>query len=186
MPDPTTRSDSTNQGDTAVTKTGSWMSDVQRILALAFVGTFCVAFLMMVGRLVIFGAIDDVVDILKILIPAAITLVTGVVGYFYGSSKSKENAEASQAQLVDKLTSTPPGTIPPTPGTVPPAGTPTPWWSLLTEAEKSAINTLSASDAHVRTIATAMASGGANADDLEYLVTVGVLTADRAAAIKAT
>lgn len=157
-----------------------WMADVQRALALIFVGSFCIGFLFMVGKVVFRGNVDQNLDILKIIIPAAITFVGAVIGYFYGSSKSKDQSDASQQRVVDKLTSAPPGTLPPNPTAPVP-----PWWGRLTDEEKNAITAASAGDPRIAAFVTASQVGAANVDDLNYLVSKNLLTQERLAVISA-
>lgn len=99
-----------------------------------------------------------------------------------GSDKKDDAQTAVAKSLADKV---------PTPPTAPPAPiapapvTPTPWWSKLTDAEKNAITAAAPGDPRVQGIVAAMTAGAANADDLAYLVSKGLLTADRPAAIQA-
>lgn len=162
------------------TETPGAMADVQRALALFFVGTFCLIVVIMVIRVTFWGDIPTVSDILKIIIPAMINLVTFVAGYFYGSSKAKDQSDASQQRVVDKLTSTAPGSLPPPPPIVPVA----PWWGKLTDAEKNAI-AAAAADPRVAAFVTASTVGAATPDDLAYLASKNLLTPERAAAIQA-
>lgn len=158
----------------------TWMTDVQRALAILFVGTFCLIVVVMVIKVTFWGDIPTVSDILKIIIPAMINLVTFVAGYFYGSSKAKDQSDASQQRVVDKLTSTPPGTLPPTPSLAVVA----PWWSKLADTEKAAITAAGPNDPRIAAVIMAMTAGAATPDDLAYLVSKGLLTQERADAIK--
>ena len=156
-----------------------WMSDVQRALAIILVATFAAALLLMVVRVTFWGDIPTVADILKILIPALINVVTFVLGYFYGSSKAKEAADAGQQKIVDKLTSpTPPAGAPAAPTVV------VSWWSLLTAPEQAAIEAAAPADARVAAILTALKTGKAEAPDLADLVAKGLLTQTRADMLK--
>lgn len=171
-----------DQGADAVKPTGSWMGDVQRALAILIIGCLVVATTALIIRLVISAQIDDVVDVAKIMLAALVNMGLIALGFFFGSSKSKEAADAGQQQLVDKLTSTPPGTLPPAPG----AAAATPWWTKLTDAEKSALTADDAGDARTKAIVTAMTTGAATPDDLDYLVSKGLLTKERADEIAAS
>lgn len=157
-----------------------WMSDVQRALAIILVATFSVALLVMVVRVTFWGDIPTISDILKIMVPALINVVTFVLGYFYGSSKAKDTSDTSQQKIVDKLTSTP-TPIAPAPAVA--------WWTKLSDSEKTAITTAQglgsvSPDARVAAFVTASQVGAATPDDLNYLVSKGLLTAARANEIK--
>lgn len=153
------------------------MGDVQRALSFAIIGAFCVMLLGMAFKVMWAGAVEENIDILKIALPAAITFAGTCLGFYFGSNKSKEATDAGQQQLLDKLT--PPAA--PTP-TVPVP----PWWSRLNDAEKNAITAAAGADPRVQAFVTASQVGAATPDDLDYLVSKGLLTADRAAAIKAS
>lgn len=163
----------------------TWMSDVQRALAIVLVGTFALTLVLLIIRIVIWGDPPTLVDLVKTLISALINVVMLVLGYFYGSSKAKEQSDASQQQIVEKLTSTnPPGT----PGPVAPIAAPVvvvAWWSLLTPAEQAAVTATASTDPRVQAFVTAAGTGRATADDLTYLVGKGLITQDRATAIAA-
>lgn len=164
--------------------TESWMADVQRALAIVIVGTFALSLLMMALRMTFWGPVDDILDLLKTLVSALINVVMLVLGYFYGSSKAKEQSDTSQQKIVEKLTSTDPAG---TPGPVAPAP-PTvkvSWWSLLTSTEQAAIEAAAAGgDAAVQTIEAAFKSGNAQAPDLAALVAKNLLTQERASIIQ--
>ncbi len=167
-------------GDQAVES--GWMADVQRALAIVLVGTFALTLLLLTVRIIIWGDPPTMVDLLKTLISALINVVMLVLGYFYGSSKAKEQSDTSQQKIVEKLTSTaPPG---PTGPVAPLPGPSTaPWWGKLTDAEKNAITAEGVNDPRVAAFITASTTGAATPDDLAYLVTKGLLTQDRATAI---
>lgn len=172
--------------DTATNGTAAWMSDVQRALALVLVGTFAFALVLLTIRLVIWGDPPTLIDLVKTLISALINVVMLVLGYFYGSSKAKEQSDNSQQKIVEKLTSTqPPGP----PGPVAPAPAPTivvAWWSVLTPGEQAAITAAVPGDPRVAAFAAAAQSGKAAVVDLDYLVAKGLLTPERAAIIGTT
>lgn len=173
-----------DETSTAVNST-SWMSDVQRALALILVGTFALTLMMLTIRVVIWGDPPTLVDLIKTLISALINVVMLVLGYFYGSSKAKEQSDSSTARVVEKLTSPPPnGPVAPVPS--PPAAPAIAWWSLLTEEEKTGITAAAATDPRVQVFAAAAAIGRATPDELAYLVSKGLLTPERATAIQAT
>lgn len=163
----------------------TWMSDVQRALALVLVGTFALTLVLLTIRIIIWGDPPTLVDLMKTLISALINVVMLVLGYFYGSSKAKEQSDSSQQKIVEKLTSTaPPG---PT-GPVAPVPGPTivvAWWSVLTPEEQAAITAAATADPKIQAFVTAAGVGKASQDDLTYLVTKGLLTQDRATVIAA-
>lgn len=97
-----------------------------------------------------------------------------------GSDKKDDAQTAVSKALADKV---PAPAVPPL--VAPAPAPPTPWWSKLTDAEKSAVTTAGTADPRVQGIVNAMTAGAATADDLAYLVLKGLLTADRPAAIQA-
>lgn len=156
---------------------GGWMAEVQRLLSIIIIATFCTMLLAMTLKVVWVGTVADNLDILKIALPAAITFAGTCLGFYYGSSKSKEQADTAQQSLMDKLT-------PPAAPTPPSAPVP-PWWARLTDDEKTKITAEAANDARVQAFITASQVGAATKDDLQYLVTKGLLNQDRADAIAA-
>lgn len=95
-----------------------------------------------------------------------------------GSDKKDDAQTAVSKALADKVAPSPGAPTPPT-APVPP------WWSRLTDAEKNAITTAGATDPRIAAFITASQVGAATSDDLTYLVSKGLLTQDRADAIKA-
>lgn len=160
-----------------------WMSDVQRAIALILVGTFAILCIIGTIRLVILGDSASITDMSKTLQAALVNMALIALGFFFGSNMSKMLADAGQQKIVEKLTSTappgPPGPVAPIPPAV------VAWWSLLTDAEKTAITAAAPADAKVQSFVTASSTGKAAPDDLAYLVTKGLLTQDRATAIQA-
>lgn len=160
-------------------------ADVQRTLALLLVGTFAFTLLLLTVRIVVWGDPTTMADLIKTLISALINVVMLVLGYFYGSSKAKEQSDTSQQKIVEKLTSTaPPG---PT-GPVAPIPGPTvvvAWWSLLTESERAAVSAAAQTNAKAAAFMSAAQTGKGTSDDLIDLVNQGLLTTERAAAIQA-
>ncbi len=169
--------------DDATNGNGGWMGDVQRALALLIIGLLCVAAFGLVTRLIVSAGVDDVVDLAKIMLAALVNMGLIALGFFFGSSKSKETADAGQQKIVDKLTSTnPPG--PPGPVAPVPAALTVPWWTVMTEDERNAVS--ADLDARVQAFVVLAKAGRASPDDLTYLVGKNLLTAERAAAILAS
>lgn len=177
--------DAQSPADSTNGTTTTFMSDVQRVLALILVGSFAIIMLVMAMRLTFMGQPTDITDILKTLISSLINVVMIVLGYFFGSSKSKEQSDTSQQKIVEKLTSTQP---PNGSGPVAPVPAPTvvvAWWSLLTDAERTAIDVAATTDPRVKAFADSAATGKATVEDLDYLVIKNLLTQERATAIAA-
>lgn len=165
--------------------TGGWMSDVQRWIAIALIGTFAFAIIITTIRLVIWGDPPTTLDVVKTLHAAMINMAMVVLGYFFGSSKSKEGADASQQRIVEKLTATappgPPGPVAPVPSPVVVIS----WWSLLTDAERAAISAAAPTDSKSAAFMAAAQTGKATADDLAAMVAKGFITQDRAVVVSA-
>ena len=168
-----------------------WMSDVQRALALTLIGTFAITVIGSTLRVVLSGDVASVADMAKTLQAAMVNMSLIALGFFFGNTMAKMAQDAGQQKVVDKLTSTQPpngGPVAPVPSTdlpAAPASTITPWWTMLGEAEKTAITAAGVTDPRVAAFVMASTTGSANADDLAYLVSKGLLTQDRANAIKA-
>lgn len=156
-----------------------WMEDVQRALALGLVITFCVSLLLVMVRLVVWGDPPTMIDVAKLLLNALINVVMLVLGYFYGSSKAKEQSDTSTQRMMEKMTP-----AAPPPPAAPPAAVIAAWWGKLTEEEKTAITAAAPADARVSAFMTASAVSTATPDDLAYLVSKGLLTQARADEIK--
>lgn len=93
-----------------------------------------------------------------------------------GSDKKDDAQTAVSKALADKV---------PVPATVSvPAAVAAPWWGKLTDLEKNVISANAKDDPRLAAFMTAAAAGAANADDLSYLVSKGLLTQDRATAIQ--
>lgn len=161
---------------------GSWVIDIQRGLAWSIVLVFSCILVVLVVRVVWVATSSELLALLQQGFGVLTNVVLLIVGYFFGSSKSSQSKDETQNKIVEKLTSTqPPGS----PGPVAPVAAPVvvAWWSLLTEAEREAITAAAPSDPLVRTFVAASATGKANAEDLNHLVSAGLLTAERAAVI---
>lgn len=162
---------------TEVSASTQGMSNVQRTLALIIVLTFAVSLLMATGRFVTIGEAAALNDMAKTLQAAAVNMALIALGFYFGSSTSKVASDASSQKILDKLTSNP---LPPSPN----GNGNGAWWSKLTDAEKTAITNYATKDPRVSAFIMASTSGTAAADDLDYLVTLALLTSERAAAIK--
>lgn len=117
---------------------------------------------------------------LMILMLGALTTKFGdVVVYWIGSSAGLSDKDAAQHASTERL-------IDAVSTSVPADGKPaTPWWGQLTDAEKASITQAAGHDARIKAFMDASAAGAATADDLAYIVSTGLLTQDRAAAISA-
>lgn len=156
-----------------------WMSDVQRVIALILVGTFAALVFIATARLVINGESQLLNEMAKTLQSALVNMSLIALGFFFGSNSSKVASDAG-AQRILEAAVTP--KVPPPPG----MGSGQPWWPKLTEAERTAIANAKSADPKIDAFITAATSGAATADDLTYLVSKGLLTPDRTAAIQGT
>lgn len=113
-----------------------------------------------------------------------ITSINWWMGSAKGSDANNKMADAN-SEVVRKLSTTV-GTG----GNGPQPSVPVPpWWSRLSDAEKNAITAASVGpppDPRVAAFVTASQVGAATPDDLAYLVSKGLLTQDRADAVKGT
>lgn len=161
------------------TESQGWMSDVQRVIGLLLVGTIALCTVGATIMLIVSSAPDgSLVDMAKTLQAAVVNMTLIALGFFFGSNMSKVVADAGQQKIVEKLTS------PTVPAPVAVAAVIAPWWSKLTDTEKNVIAANAKDDPRVNTFMTASASGAATTDDLDYLVTKGLLTQARADEIK--
>lgn len=124
----------------------------------------------------------EVNQILLIMLGGLTTKFGDVVVYWIGSSAGSSEKDAATAANTDKLihavsTSSPTGTG----GGAVASGQP--WWSKLTEEEKAAITALAGTDPRVREFMDKSSAGNATAEELAYVVGLGLLTQDRAAAL---
>lgn len=165
-------------GDTQ--QPSGWMSDVQRALALLIIGVIVMTAAALVLRMIISGDIAAVIDLAKSTLSNLTNMGLIALGFFFGNTKAKIDTDAGQQKVMDKLTSTPPGSLPPQP----PGQSPTPWWSKLTDAEKTAITAAAPNDPRVNAFVIASATGAAAEDDLTYLASKNLLTPERVDEIK--
>lgn len=117
-----------------------------------------------------------------------IKMAADSIGYQYNSSAGSDKKDDTQAKVADKLASA----VAPLPGAPTNGGAPgTPsapvvaWWPLLTDTERNAIQSAVPNNPQLAAIMTAMQAGKGTKADLEYLVTRGMLSADRADVIGA-
>lgn len=174
----------------ATNKTGNgadgWMADVQRALALLLIGLICLAAFALVGRMIFSADIASVTDLTKIMLAAVVNMGLIALGFFFGSSQSKEKADASQQKVVERLTGAAPApAVPSTPAAPSAPAVVVAWWSLLTDAERDAVTAASATDSGAAAFLAAAKAGKASDTDLANVVSLGLLTQDRADAIKA-
>lgn len=156
---------------------GGWMGDVQRALALAIIGLLVLVSFMLSARLVWSADTNSILDLTKIMLAALVNMGLIALGFFFGSSKSKQESDATTAAQFEKLL---PPSAPVTPAPTNPAAPVPPWWSRLTDIEKNAITTAAVNDPRVAAFITASQVGAATPDDLAYLVLKGLLTQVRA------
>lgn len=171
-------------GDQADTNTG-WMSDVQRALALLLIGTVAFMVIALTIRIVISGDLPTIAALLKELKDALTNMSLIALGFFFGNTMAKMAQDVGQQKVVDKLTSNAPppsGPVAPVPASIVVLA----WWSLLTDAEKTAITAAAANDPRIQNFVTTAGTGKAAPDDLAYLVSKNLLTQDRATAIQST
>lgn len=117
-------------------------------------------------------------ETLTLLVGALATNFSNVVGYWIGSSSGSTAKDEQNAKVAEKLAEK----------VMPQAPAPTaPWWNKLTDAERAAIEgaaTAATPDTRAAEFITAAKLGAASGEDLNYLTTKGLLTADRALEIQ--
>jgi hypothetical protein len=131
--------------------------------------------LMATARLVWSAEVDSIEDLVKSLGSSLVNMGLIGLGFFFGNTSAKLAADRGQQRLMERLTSAPPGTLPP-----PPTNGPQPWWPKLAEDEKTKLTDAATNDQRVRAFITASMIGAATPDDLAYIVTAGLLTQARA------
>lgn len=146
-----------------------WIPDMQSIAACAII-LICAAALF-VRMFHPSGIEDKMLDTMITILFS--TCLVGVFQYLFGSSRGSDKKDDTIA------TALPPA---PEPAPVPSA---TPWWSRLTDEEKSAVTAAVSTDPRVASFVTASQVGAAGVDDLNYLVSKGLLKQDRVATISA-
>lgn len=109
-----------------------------------------------------------------------ITSINWWMGSAKGSDANNKMADAN-SEVVRKLSTT----VGTGNGQQPNVPIP-PWWSRLNDGEKNAITAAAPSDPRVAAFITASQVGAATPEDIAYLVSKGLLTQDRADAVKGT
>lgn len=151
-----------------------WAPDAQGFLAAAIVVICGTALFVRMFRT---STVDDKMLDTMITIFFSTCLVT-VYQFSFGSSRGSQTKDEKQDKILDKLVP------PPAPVIVTvPTVTSTSWWSKLTDAEKATIT--ASTNPRVQAIVVAATAGTATLDDLNYLVTVSLLSQGRATAITA-
>lgn len=150
--------------------------------ALAFFLITTAAIMVIVWMYCVFvlGATVDagMAALLASFVTMFIKMAADASGYQYASSAGSDKKDDNQAKASEKLLDK-----------VPVSGAPTvitPWWSALTEPERFAITAAVPTDARAAQFMVAAQTGKAAPEDLDHLVTLGLLTQARADAIKAT
>lgn len=157
-----------------------WMNDVQRALALILIVTFATVVAIATLRVVWWGDANAVAELAKTLQSALVNMSLIALGFFFGNTAAQRDANRGQQNILERL-APPAGPAP----SAPPA-LPTPWWTKLTEDEKHLIVGAKANDGRVDAFITSSTVGSATPADLDYLVSRGLLTPERAEAIKAS
>lgn len=151
-----------------------WMGDVQRAIALILIGVFALVVFASTLKFVFTADAATLNDMAKTLQAALVNTVLIALGFFFGSNQAKQQADAGQQKIVEKLTSIP----------TPPALLVS-WWSLLTPQEQDGIRNAAPTDPRVQAALVALQAGKAEKPDLVYLVSKTLLAPERLAAITA-
>lgn len=160
---------SSTENGSGSTGGSGWMSDVQRAIALILIGVFALVVFASTVKFVFTADAATLNDMAKTLQAALVNTVLIALGFFFGSNQAKQQADAGQQKIVEKLTSKTVGT----PSVV------VSWWSLLTQQEQDAIKAAASGDAGVQAVLTSLQAGKAESPDLAYLVSKGLLTPER-------
>jgi hypothetical protein len=152
--------------------------DFPALLAINIFATFAaVIILCFFVKIPVDGPLGNLLEVLK-------NIVLLMVGFYFGSSAGSKTKDDSQNKIVEKLTATaPPG--PPGP-VAPVSAEPVPWWSRLTDEERTVIETHALTDTRAATFMIAAKAGTAETSDLAYVVTKGWITQARASEIVAS
>ena len=156
----------------------TWMSDVQRLIAMVLILTYCFVTLMATLFSLWQPTALVITDMAKTLQQNLTNMGLIALGFFFGNTMAKMAQDVGQQKVVEKLTSPPPN------GPVAPVPSPTQvvvvsWWSLLTDEEKKTIQDAALTDPRVQVFLTAAPAGRAVAEDMEYLVSKNLLTRER-------
>ena len=152
-----------------------WMSDVQRAIALILICVFGFVVAVSTVKFVFTADAATLNDMAKTLQAALVNTVLIALGFFFGSNQAKQQADAGQQKIVEKLTSASP---------TPPAILVS-WWSLLTPQEQEAIKSAAPTDTRVQAALVALQAGKAEKPDLAYLVSKSLLAPERLVALTA-
>lgn len=93
----------TTPADANSAANASWMSDVQRALAMLLIGTLSVIAVGMATRVIWSAPVDDVIDLSKTLQAALVNMGLVALGFFFGNTIAKMQNDRAQTRLVDKL-----------------------------------------------------------------------------------
>ena len=150
-----------------------WMSDVQRAIALILIGVFALVVFASTLKFVFTADAATLNDMAKTLQAALVNTVLIALGFFFGSNQAKQQADAGQQKIVERLTS---------------ASSPSvvvSWWSLFTREEQDAVKAAAPTDPNVQAALAALQVGKAEKSDLTYLASKGLLTSERLIALTA-
>lgn len=150
--------------------------------ALAFFLVCVSAFMVLVWMFKTLPTTDaGALALLASFVTMFIKIAADATGYQFTSSSGSDKKDDTNAKVATALADKVPVA----------SGTPAavrPWWSVLTEAEKTALSNAAMAeppDVRVRAFAATAATGHASPEDLTYLVGRNLLTQERAAAIQA-
>lgn len=124
---------------------------------------------------------------LTLMVGAMISAFTLVVGYWIGSSAGSSDKDEAQRSTTEKLVEAVSTSSPMTPKPMPPSPLPTSTpvrWVSLSADEQAAVGTASAGDPRIAQFMVKAQNGGAAPDELDYLVSKGIITTARADEIK--
>lgn len=157
--------------ETAAAEKPFWLPDTQGFLAIAIILVVSVLAFVLLMRPVTFD--DKVAGAFMTLLGVLTACLNNVYNYFFGSSRGS----AAKDDALTKLVATP----------APPPASPDAviaWWSLLTEQERAEITKAAITNDRVRAFVESSAAGKATPADLDYLVSVGLLTPERSRAVQ--
>ena len=129
------------------------------------------------------GTIDaGTAAMIATMVTTFILMAKSACDYQTSSSAGSDKKDDAQTAVSKALAEKVPSPIPVQSVTLPPPVTP--WWGLLVNGEPAAITAAAATDPKVMAFITAANVGAATPDDLAYLVSKGLLTAERATIIQ--
>jgi hypothetical protein len=114
-------------------------------------------------------------EILLLMLGALTAKWGDSVVYWIGSSAGSSDKDSAQQATTDRL-------VEAVATSAPVAAMKKPWWGQLTDAEKAAIQA-KATDPKVKDFMDHASAGTATPEELSYVVSQGLLTQDRAAAL---